>query len=146
MELFVKTHVRSQDRQKGMQQYVDNRAQHFVVCSINQIILLVIIFLNWIWWFFKKKIQETYNSRLRERCGDDPLTQPDFNPDLWMEVGSSGGPDKNQVYGLSNTTVDKLWSARSVSTFGSSPLVLSTQSEEFLALKQQYERLSTDYA
>jgi hypothetical protein len=39
MELFLETHVRSQDRQKGVQQYVNNRAQHFVVCSINQIIL-----------------------------------------------------------------------------------------------------------
>jgi len=86
--------------------------------------------------FFKKKIQETYNSRLRERYGDDPLTQPDFDPDLWMEVGSSGGPDKNWVYGLSNTTADKLQSARSVSIVGSSPSVSSTQSEEFLALKQ----------
>jgi hypothetical protein len=63
-----------------------------------------------------------------------------------MEVGLSGGPDKNQVYGLSNTTADKLWSARSVSTVGSSPSISSTQSEEFLALKQQYEHLSTDYA
>jgi murein L,D-transpeptidase YcbB/YkuD len=63
-----------------------------------------------------------------------------------MEVGSSGGPDKNRVYGLYNTTADKLRSARSVSTVGSSPSVLSTQSEEFLALKQQYEHLSTDYA
>jgi len=35
MELFAETHVRSQDRQKGVQQYVDNRAQHFVVCSFN---------------------------------------------------------------------------------------------------------------
>ena len=26
MELFVETHVRSQDRQKGVQQFVDNRA------------------------------------------------------------------------------------------------------------------------
>jgi len=42
-----------------------------------------------------KKFQETYNSRLRERYGDDPLTQPDFDPDLWMKVGSSSGPDKN---------------------------------------------------
>jgi len=83
---------------------------------------------------------------LREKYEDDPLTQPDFDPDLWMEVGSSGGPDKNRVYGLSNTTADKLWSARSISTVGSSPSVSSTQSEEFLALKQQYERLSTDYA
>jgi len=41
---------------------------------------------------------------LRERYGDDPLTHPKFDPDLWMEVGSSGGPDKNQVYGLYNTT------------------------------------------
>ncbi|KAL9342992.1 hypothetical protein Peur_063423 [Populus x canadensis] len=59
MELFVETHVRSQDCQKGVQQFVDNRAQHFV---------------------------ETYNSRLRERYGDNPLTHPDFDPDLWMEL------------------------------------------------------------
>ena len=43
--------------------------------------------------------QETYNNRLKERYGDDILTHPEFNPDLWMEVGSSGGPDKNQVTG-----------------------------------------------
>jgi hypothetical protein len=83
---------------------------------------------------------------LRERYGDDPLTQPDFDLDLWMEVGSSGGPDKNRVYGLFNMTADKLRSARSVSTVWSSLSVSSTQLEEFLALKQQYERLSTDYA
>jgi len=64
----------------------------------------------------KKKIQETYNSRLRERYGDDPSTHPDFDPDLWMEVRSSGGPEKNRVYNLSNTTAENLWSARSVST------------------------------
>jgi hypothetical protein len=46
---------------------------------------------------FFKKIQETYNSRLRERYGDDPSIHPDFDPDLWMEVGSSGGPDNNWV-------------------------------------------------
>ena len=50
--------------------------------------------------FLKKKIQETYNSRLRERYEGDPST----HPDLWMEVGSSSGPNKNQVYGLSNNT------------------------------------------
>jgi hypothetical protein len=83
---------------------------------------------------------------LRERYGDDPSTHPDFDPDLWMEARSSGGPDKNQVYGLSNTTTENLWSARSVSTVGSSPSVSSTHSGEFLALKQQYERLSTDYS
>jgi len=85
---------------------------------------------------FFKKIQETYNSRLRERYGDDPSTYPDFDLDLWMEVGLFGGPDKNRVYGLSNTTAKNLRSARSVSTVGSSPSVLSTQFEEFVALKQ----------
>lgn len=62
-----------------------------------------------------------------------------------MEVGSSDGPDKNRVYELSNTMAENLRSARSVSIIGSSSLVSSTQSEEFVALKQQYERLSTDY-
>ena len=94
---------------------------------------------------FLKKIQETYNSRLRERYGDDPSTHPDFNPDLWMEVGSSDGPKKNQVYGLSNTTAENLRSPRSVSTVGSSPSVSSTQSKEFMDLKQQYQQLSMNY-
>jgi hypothetical protein len=122
MELFVETHVRSQDCQKGVQQFVDNRAQHFVVCSFIHFILKVIIFLNCILNDdFLKNFQETYNSRLRERYGDHPSTHPDFDPDLWMEVGSFGGPDKNRVYGLSNTTAENLRSARSVSTVGSSP-------------------------
>ena len=85
--------------------------------------------------------QETYNSRLRERYGDDPLTHPEFDPDLWIEVGSSGGPDKNRVYWLSNTTAENLRAARSVSTVGSSQSVSSTQSKEFVALQQH--RLSS---
>jgi len=85
--------------------------------------------------------QKTNNSRLRERYGDDPST----HPDLWMEVGSFGGPEKNRVYGLSNTTAENLRVARSVSTIGSCPLALNTQSEEFMTLKQQNEWLSTDY-
>ena len=78
--------------------------------------------LNMMIFFFN--FQETYNNRLRERYGDDPST----HPDLWMEVGSSSGPDKNQVYGLSNTTAENLRATRSVSTVGSSPSVSSTQS------------------
>ena len=31
---------------------------------------------------------------MRERYGDDPSTHPDFDPDLWMEVGSSVDPKK----------------------------------------------------
>jgi len=113
------------------------------VCSI---ILFRKLLFSWIEYDdFLKKFQETYNSRLRERYGDDPSTHLDFNPDLWMEVGSCSGPDKNQVYGLSNTTTENLWAARSVSIIGSSPSVSSTQSKEFMTLKQQYERLSMDY-
>jgi len=86
--------------------------------------------------------QETYNNRLRERYEDDTLTHPEFDPDLWMEVGSSGGPDKKRVYGLSNTTADNLRSTRSVSTVGSS------QSKEFVALQQfteKYDNLKAEY-
>jgi hypothetical protein len=82
---------------------------------------------------------------LRERYGDDPSTHPDFDPELWMEVGSFGGSDKNQVYGLYNTTAENLRATRSVSTVGSSQLVSNTQSKEFMALKQQYAQLSVDY-
>ena len=89
--------------------------------------------------------QETYNNRLRERYGDDPLTHPEYDSDLWMEVGSSGGPDKNQVYGLSNTTADNLRAARSVSTVGSSQSVSSTQSKEFVALQQHTAQLTEKY-
>jgi len=42
---------------------------------------------------FLKKFQEIYNSRLRERYGDDPSTHLDFDPDLLMEVGSSSELD-----------------------------------------------------
>jgi len=90
---------------------------------------------------------------LRERYGDDPLTHPEFDPDLWMEVGSSGGPDKNRVYGLSNITAENLRVTRSVSTVGSSQSVSSTQSKEFVVLQQhtaqlteKYDNLSAKYA
>jgi Holliday junction resolvase-like predicted endonuclease len=39
MELFVETHVRSEDRQKGVQQFVDNRTQHYMVSLFNHFIL-----------------------------------------------------------------------------------------------------------
>ena len=65
-----------------------------------------------------------------------------------MEVGSSGGPDKNRVYGLSNTTADNLRSTRSVTTVGSSQSIASSQSKEFVALQQlteKYDNLKAEY-
>jgi hypothetical protein len=102
--------------------------------------------------YFCIYFQEIYNNRLRERYGDDILIHPEFDSDLWLEVGSSGGPDKNRVYGLSNTTADNLRSTRSVSTFGSSQSISSFQSKEFVALQQhtaqfteKYYHLSAEY-
>jgi hypothetical protein len=89
--------------------------------------------------------QETYNNQLRERYGDDILTHSEFDSDLWMEVGSSGGPDKNRVYGFSNTTADNLWLTRSVSTVGSSQSISSSQSKEFVALQQHMAQLTEKY-
>jgi len=96
--------------------------------------------------YFLFYFQETYNNRLRERYGDDTLTHPEFDPDLWMEV-------KNQVYGLSNTTADNLRSTRSVSTVGSSQSISSSQFKEFVALQQhtaqlteKYDNLKAEYA
>ena len=90
---------------------------------------------------------------MRERYGDDILTHPEFDPDLWMEVESSGGPDKNRVYGLSNTTADNLRTAHNVSTVGSSQSISSFQSKEFVVLQQcttqlteRYDHLSAEYA
>jgi regulator of replication initiation timing len=90
---------------------------------------------------------------LRERYGDDILTHPEFDLDLWMEVRLSGGPDKNWVYRLSNTMVDNLRSTRNVSTVGSSQSISSSQSKEFMALQQhmtqlidKYDHLSAEYA
>jgi len=103
--------------------------------------------------YFFFNFQETYNNRLRERYGDDTLTHPEFDLDLWIEVESSGGPDKNQVYGLSNTTAENLRSTRSISTIGSSQSISSSQSKEFVALQQhtaqltkKYDHLSAEYA
>jgi len=89
--------------------------------------------------------QETYNNRLRKRYRDDILTHPEFDPNLWMEVGSSRGSDKNRVYGLSNTTADNLRSTQSVSTVGSSQSISSSQSKEFVALQQHTTQLTEKY-
>jgi hypothetical protein len=122
-----------------------------VICWFSTIFLLSYNFLQFDEFIFS--FQNTYNSRLKKRCGDDPST----HLYLWLKEGSSGGPDKNWVYGLSNPTIKNLWMARSISTIGCSQLVLSIQTPEFAAmldqrvqdqtthLNEKYERLTVDY-
>jgi hypothetical protein len=74
---------------------------------VRSFILFCKLLFSWIEYDdFLKNFQETYNSRLREIYGDNSSTHPDFDPDLWMEVGSSGALEKNRVYRLSNTTAE----------------------------------------
>jgi len=65
-------------------------------------------------------LQETYNSRLKERYENDHLIHLDIDPNLWLEAGSSGEPDRNRVYELSNTTAENLRTTNSNSTIGCS--------------------------
>jgi hypothetical protein len=69
----------------------------------------------------------------------------DFNLNLQIEAGSSSGPNRNQVYELSNTTAKNLRMARSVSIVGSSQSVSSIQSQEFAALQQHMTHLTEKY-
>jgi hypothetical protein len=101
--------------------------------------------------------QETYNIWLEKRYEDDFSTHLNIDSDLWLEAGSSGGFDGNQVYKLSNTTTENLRMTCSVSSVGCLQLVSSTQSSEFVDLLDQgvqerttnlnekYERFFTDY-
>jgi len=89
---------------------------------------------------------------LWERYGDDSSIHLNFNPDLWIETGSSSRTDRNPVNELSNIAAENLPAAHGVSTAGSSQSVSSIQYQELVALKQhtahltkKYERLLTVY-
>ncbi|KAJ6965878.1 hypothetical protein NC652_003680 [Populus alba x Populus x berolinensis] len=80
---------------------------------------------------------DTYNIWLKERHGDDLLIHLDLNSNLWLEKGSSDGPNRNRVNGLPNIMVENLWTTRSVSTIGFSQSILSTQTPKFEATLDQ---------
>jgi hypothetical protein len=88
---------------------------------------------------------------LKERYKDDSLTHPDFNPNLWLDVGSFNGPNRNKMYGFSNTTVEDLQMNRSVSTIKCSQSISSTQTPKFKVILDQRVQartihLTIDYA
>jgi hypothetical protein len=74
---------------------------------------------------------------LKERYEYSSLTHPDFDMNLWLKTRSFDGPNKNQVYGFSNTTTENLWITRSALNVGCSQLVSSTQTLEFVAMLNQ---------
>jgi DNA-directed RNA polymerase subunit L len=94
---------------------------------------------------------------LNERYEDNLSTHLDLDLDLSLEVGSSGGPDRNRVYELLNTTTENLQTTRSVSIVGCSQSIPSTQTPEFTMmldqrvkartthLNEKFERLIDDY-
>jgi DNA-directed RNA polymerase subunit L len=94
---------------------------------------------------------------LNERYEDNLSTHLDLDLDLSLEAGSSGGPDRNRVYELLNTTTENLQTTRSVSIVGCSQSIPSTQTPEFTMmldqrvkartthLNEKFERLVDDY-
>jgi hypothetical protein len=100
----------------------------------------IIFFSSYYFFKFDKFIfsfQDTYNSRLKKRYGDNHLTYPDIDLDLWLEAGSSSNPKRNQVYELFNTTTKKLRMTRNALILGCSQSILSIQILEFASMLDQ---------
>jgi hypothetical protein len=55
---------------------------------------------------------------MHTKPGEDPSTYPKYDSELWLEVGATGGPNKNQIYDISITMTQDLMSGCSVSTVG----------------------------
>jgi len=70
--------------------------------------------------------QETYNTRLQEKYKNDPSNHPELNLDFLLEAGLFDGSNRNQIYGILNTTTNDIRTYRSVLTAGSSQLGLSS--------------------
>ena len=98
MKFFVETHVLSDDHQKRMQQLIDSQAHHLWFVGFQCFLFLSYYFLKFTYSFF----QDIYNTRLKERYVNNPLTHPNLNPNLWLKAGYNGGPDRNHMYGLFN--------------------------------------------
>jgi hypothetical protein len=64
--------------------------------------------------------QEKYDTLLHERYNNNHSTYLELDPNLWLEVGSLGKPDRNQVYDISTTRTEDMRMSCSVSTIGSS--------------------------
>jgi hypothetical protein len=96
-----------------------------------------LFFLNYYFLEFDEFIfsfQDTYNKWLKERYEDNPSTHLDIDLNLWLEVGSSSGLDRNQMYELSNIMVENFQTTYSASTVGCSQSISSIQNQEFVVM------------
>jgi hypothetical protein len=94
---------------------------------------------------------------MNERYKNNPSTNPDIDSNLWSEVRSSGGPDRNRMYGLLNNTIGNLRTTHSALIVGCLQSIPNTQTSEFVAMLDQrvqdwtthlndkYERLIANY-
>ena len=112
----------------------------------NHFFLKLLLFFILLTYFF----HDTYNTRLKERHGDDLSIHLDLNSNLWLEKGSSYGPDRNRVNDLPDTMAENFWMTCSVSIIGFSQQILSAQTPKFEAsldqrVKNQTTHFDVDY-
>jgi len=112
MELFVETHMRNEDYQKGVQQFMDSRAQKFMLSWISTKTIHKLL-------FFSNLLTVFFFIRLLDRYRDDCLTHPELDPGLLLEVGLSSRPNRIQVYSISNTMAKDMRAGCSVLTASS---------------------------
>jgi hypothetical protein len=92
--------MQNEDRWKRVHQLMDRWAQKFMVSWISKKILSYFFLICWLF----------------------------FPENIWLEARSTNGPNRNQVYDISNTTIEDMWKCCNVSTIGSSQSRSSQQS------------------
>jgi hypothetical protein len=74
---------------------------------------------------------------LQERYKNDLSNHPELDLDFLLKAGLFDGFNRNQIYGISNTTTNDIWTNRSVLTAGSSQSGLSSRSPGIQAIVQE---------
>ena len=143
MKLFVETHVQSDDHKKRCSSSLTIELNTLLYIGFQPFSFLCFYFLEFDDFIFY--FHETYNSQLKGRYMDDPLTHPNFDLDMWLEVGSSDEPDRNRVYELFNTTVENLQRTHSFLTIECSQSIPVTQFSNFTNLLDQGVQAHTNY-
>jgi hypothetical protein len=104
----------------------------------QQIIFLSYYFYEFADFFSPRNVQHLVSREIRERSFNLSKT--------WFGNMVGNGPNRNQVYSISNTTTENFRTAQSVSTHWCLQSVLSTQTPELkVILNQQVEAQTTHF-